>query len=95
MTPRQIQAARIRLVVVGAAPDPIEVSTSDLIFGGRSILGSLTGTPIQNEDSLAFGAANGVVAMIEKLPCEGAPKAYERMMSGQARFRVVLDMAGK
>jgi D-arabinose 1-dehydrogenase-like Zn-dependent alcohol dehydrogenase len=83
-----------QLVVVGAAPDPIEVSTSDLIFGGRSIVGSLTGTPIQNEDGLAFSAANGVAAMIEKLPFEDAPKAYERMMSGQARFRVVLEMAG-
>jgi propanol-preferring alcohol dehydrogenase len=84
-----------QLVVVGAALDPIEVSTSDLIFGGRSILGSLTGTPVQNEDSLAFSSANGIAAMIEKLPFEDAPKAYERMMSGQARFRVVLDVAGK
>jgi propanol-preferring alcohol dehydrogenase len=84
-----------QLVVVGAALDPIEVSTSDLIFGGRSILGSLTGTPVQNEDSLAFSSANGVAAMIETLPFEDAPKAYERMMSGQARFRVVLDVAGK
>jgi propanol-preferring alcohol dehydrogenase len=84
-----------QLVVVGAAMDPIEVSTSDLIFGGRSILGSLTGTPIQNEDSLAFSSANGVAAMIEKLPFEDAPKAYDRMMSGQARFRVVLDVSGK
>jgi propanol-preferring alcohol dehydrogenase len=84
-----------QLVVVGAALDPIEVSTSDLIFGGRSILGSLTGTPVQNEGSLAFSSANGVAAMIEKLPFEDAPKAYERMMSGQARFRVVLDVAGK
>jgi D-arabinose 1-dehydrogenase-like Zn-dependent alcohol dehydrogenase len=83
-----------QLMVVGAALDPIEVSTSDLIFGGRSIVGSLTGTPIQNEDSLAFSAANGVSAMIETLPFEDAPKAYERMMSGQARFRVVLEMAG-
>jgi propanol-preferring alcohol dehydrogenase len=84
-----------QLVVVGAALDPIEVSTSDLIFGGRSILGSLTGTPVQNEDSLAFSSANGVAAMIETLPFEDAPKAYERMMSGQARFRVVLDVAGE
>lgn len=83
-----------QLVVVGAAPDPIEVSTADLIFGTRSIVGSLTGTPIENEDSLAFSAANGVSAMIEKLQFEDAPKAYERMMSGHARFRVVLEMAG-
>lgn len=84
-----------QLVVVGAAFDPIEVTTSDLIFGGRSIIGSLTGTPIQNEDNLAFSSAHGVAAMIEVLPLEDAPKAYERMMSGQARFRVVLEVAGE
>ena len=85
-------APRGQLVVLGAALDPIEVSTSDLIFGGRSIIGSLTGTPVENEANLAFSAAHGVAAMNEVFPFEEAPKAYERMMSGQARFRVVLDM---
>jgi hypothetical protein len=75
--------------VVGAALDPIEVLTSDLIFGSWSIIGSLTGTPIENEDNLAFSAAHGVAAMNEVFPFADAPKAYERMMSGQARFRVV------
>lgn len=87
-------APRGQLVVVGAAPDPIEVSTSDLIFGGRSIVGSLTGSAIDNEDNLAFSSATRIVPMIEPLPFEDAPKAYERMMSGQARFRVVLEIAG-
>ena len=84
-----------QLVVVGAADpdDPIGVSTVDLIFGGRSIVGSLTGTPIENEDSLAFSAAHGIKPMTEIMPFEDAPKAYERMMSGAARFRVVLDIA--
>ena len=50
-------APRGKLVVVGAAPDPISVDTSELIFGGRSIVGSLTGTPIENEDNLAFSSA--------------------------------------
>jgi D-arabinose 1-dehydrogenase-like Zn-dependent alcohol dehydrogenase len=86
-------APRGQLVVVGAAVDPIEVQTSDLIFGSRSIVGSITGTPIQNEDNLAFSAAHAITPMIEVLPFEDAPKAYERMMSGHARFRVVLDVA--
>jgi alcohol dehydrogenase, propanol-preferring len=86
-------AARGQLVVVGAAFDPIEVMTSDLIFGGRSIVGSLTGTPIENEANLAFSAARGVAPMVEPFDFEDAPKAYERMMSGEARFRVVLDIA--
>ncbi|MDV3128326.1 alcohol dehydrogenase catalytic domain-containing protein [Mycobacterium sp. 21AC1] len=84
---------RGQLVVVGAAPDPIEVNTADLIFGGRSILGSLTGSAIDNEDNLAFSIANGIAPMNELMPFADAPKAYDRMMSGQARFRVVLEIA--
>jgi propanol-preferring alcohol dehydrogenase len=84
-------APRGRMVVVGAAPDPISVQTSDLIFGTRSITGSLTGSSIQNEDNLALSLDRGIRAMIEVMPLTEAPKAYERMMSGQARFRVVLD----
>lgn len=79
------------LVVVGAAPDPVEVSTADLIFGSRRIVGSLTGSSIDNEDNLAFSMSAGIMPMIESMPFRRAPEAYERMMSGQARFRVVLD----
>ena len=84
---------RGKLVVVGAAPDPIAVGTSDLIFGGRSIVGSLTGSPIENEDNLNFSLAAGITPMVETMPFVEAPKAYERMMSGKARFRIVLDIA--
>ena len=87
-------APRGQLIVVGAANDPIEVSTADLIFGGRSIIGSLTGTSIENEANLQFSAAHGVAPMTEVVPFEDAPAAYARMMSGAARFRVVLDMLG-
>lgn len=82
---------RGRLVVVGASPEPISVQTPDLIFGGRSIIGSLTGSAIENEDNLAFALTHQIAPMIEPLPFAEAPKAYERMMSGRARFRVVLD----
>ena len=85
-------APRGQLVVVGGADDPIQVNTTDLVFGGRSIVGSLTGTAIENEDNLQFSAAHGVAPMTEVMPFEDAPVAYDRMMSGQARFRVVLDM---
>jgi len=85
-------APRGRLIVVGAAPDPIAVKTADLIFGTRTISGSLTGTSIENEDNLNFSQARGVRPMNETFPLEQAPTAYERMMSGQARFRVVLTI---
>ena len=83
---------RGRLVVVGAAPDPIEVGTADLIFGGRAIIGSLTGSSIENEDNLNFSLAAGIAPMIETMPFIEAPEAYERMMSNKARFRIVLDV---
>jgi D-arabinose 1-dehydrogenase-like Zn-dependent alcohol dehydrogenase len=85
-------APRGQLVVVGAGNDPIEVNSSDLIFGGRSIVGSLTGTAIENEENLEFSTTHGVEPMNEVYPFSDALAAYERMMSGQARFRVVLDI---
>jgi propanol-preferring alcohol dehydrogenase len=81
------------LVVVGAAPDPLSVSTVSLIFGTRSITGSLTGSSIENEDNLAYCLAQDIRPMVETLPFERAMDAYERMLSGDARFRMVLDMA--
>ena len=86
-------APRGRMVVVGAAVDPIQVQTTDLIFGTRTIAGSLTGSSIDNEDSLRFAEARDVRPMTEVLPLAQAPQAYERMMSGEARFRIVLNMA--
>ncbi|MGV9249062.1 alcohol dehydrogenase [Streptomyces sp. NPDC003710] len=86
-------APRGKLMVVGAAPDPIQAQTAELIFGTRTIQGHLTGTPIENEDNLAFSAANGIKPLIETFPLAEAPKAYEHMLSGRARFRAVLDAA--
>ncbi|GAB2863705.1 hypothetical protein GCM10027176_76990 [Actinoallomurus bryophytorum] len=80
------------MVVVGAAPDPLTVNTADLIFGTRTLGGSLTGTPIENEDNLAFSVQRGIRSMNEVVPLTEAPKAYERMMAGEARFRMVLDV---
>jgi len=85
-------APRGQLIVVGVAEDPINVSTADLSVGNRSIVGSNTGTAIENEAGMAFSAEHGVAAMTEVIPFEEAPKAYERMLSGEARFRVVLEM---
>ncbi|MEU9336614.1 alcohol dehydrogenase catalytic domain-containing protein [Streptomyces sp. NPDC048290] len=80
-----------QLMVVGATADPMTVATTDLIFGTRSIGGTLTGTSIENEDNLAFAQRQGIQPLIEVMPLWEAPAAYTRMMSGQARFRVVLD----
>ena len=80
------------LLVVGAAPEPIEVTPIQLIFGSRRIQGWASGTPADSEDTLRFAELSGVRAMIETYPLERAGEAYARMMSGKAQFRVVLTM---
>jgi alcohol dehydrogenase, propanol-preferring len=83
---------RGRILILGATPDPIALSSTDLIFGTRSIEGGLTGDPATGDTTLKFSSLAGVAAMIETMPLERAPEAYARMMSGKARFRVVLTM---
>jgi len=77
-------------VVLGAAHEPIEVSSLLLISGRRRIQGWPSGTATDSEDTLAFSARTGVRPMNEIFPLERAAQAYDRMMSGEARFRVVL-----
>ncbi len=79
-----------KLIVLGASPEPIEVSPLLLISDRRAIQGWPSGTSIDSEDTLAFSAMTDIRPMIETMPLERAPEAYERMMSGEARFRMVL-----
>ncbi|HKR85235.1 MAG TPA: alcohol dehydrogenase [Terriglobales bacterium] len=81
-----------KLVVVGAAPDAIEVTPAQLIFGSKTIQGWAAGTPAASEDTLNFCLLTGVRPMIETYPLEKAAEAYARMLSGKAEFRVVLTM---
>ncbi|HTP85440.1 MAG TPA: alcohol dehydrogenase [Bryobacteraceae bacterium] len=81
-----------RLLVVGASLDAIEVTPLQLITGSRALQGWSSGTPADAEDTLLFSELTGVRAMIETYPLEKASEAYARMLSGQARFRVVLTM---
>jgi D-arabinose 1-dehydrogenase-like Zn-dependent alcohol dehydrogenase len=82
--------ARGRMIVVGVGPDPIEVSTVQLVFGTRAIEGALTGSPLDGEDTLAFSALEGIRPTIETVPLESAAEAYGKMMRNEARFRMVL-----
>jgi alcohol dehydrogenase, propanol-preferring len=83
-------AARGKLIVVGVPADQIQLSAFPLVFGGRSVYGSLTGTAIDQEDTLAFSVRENIRPMIETAPLEQAADAYARMMQGKARFRLVL-----
>jgi D-arabinose 1-dehydrogenase-like Zn-dependent alcohol dehydrogenase len=81
-----------KLMVIGAAFDPIEVTPVQLITGSRTIQGWASGTPADQEDTLRFAELSGVRPMIETYPLEKAAEGYARMMSGKAQFRVVLTM---
>ena len=79
-----------KLIVLGAPLEPLEVSAGLLITGRRSVAGWYAGTSIDSQDTLSFSVLTGVRAMTEVFPLERAGEAYELMMSGKARFRVVL-----
>jgi D-arabinose 1-dehydrogenase-like Zn-dependent alcohol dehydrogenase len=83
-------AVRGKLIVVGVPLDEMKLSAFPLVFGGRSIYGSLAGTAIDTEDALAFSVLENIRPMIETFPLEQAADAYGRMMQGKARFRMVL-----
>lgn len=80
------------LIVLGVGHDPISISGVDLIHARRSIAGWPSGSAMDSQDTLDFSSLKGVRSMNEVFPLEKAAEAYERMMSGKARFRVVLTM---
>ena len=79
------------LMVIGAA-GPLSVDPFLLIIGQRSVKGWYSGTSIDSQDTLNFSVSGGVHSMNEIFPLERAAEAYDRMMSGKARFRVVLKV---
>jgi D-arabinose 1-dehydrogenase-like Zn-dependent alcohol dehydrogenase len=81
-----------KLMVIGVASDPLEVTPVQLVTGSRTIQGWASGTTADEEDTVRFAELTGVRPMIETYPLEKAAEAYARMMSGNAQFRVVLTM---
>ena len=81
-----------KLVIVGAGSESLTVTPLQLIGGRKSILGWASGTGKDSEDTLWFSALSGVRPMIERYPLAKAAEAYDQMISGRARFRVVLTM---
>ena len=83
-----------KLIVLGAADVPLEVPPLPLLGGRRSVAGWPSGRAIDSQDTMAFSVLFGVRSMNELLPLDRAAEGYERMMSGKARFRVVLTTEG-
>jgi D-arabinose 1-dehydrogenase-like Zn-dependent alcohol dehydrogenase len=79
-----------KLIVLGVPDKPFDANAGVLVGGRKSIAGWPSGTGMDSEDTLNFSALSGVKPMIETYPLEKAEEAYNRMMSGKARFRVVI-----
>lgn len=84
-----------RLVLLGIGKDPLAVAMGQIVGGERGVIGSITGSPYENERALDFSVLTGVRPMIETMPLERAADAYARMKSGNVKFRMVLTMKGQ
>lgn len=78
------------LLVVGASHEPLSINTASMIGGRHSVKAWASGTCVDSEDAMNFAVLHDIHATIETMPLERAQAAYDRMMSGAARFRMVL-----
>src|SRR5258708_6460898 len=81
------------VISLGATDEPVELSAFEMLFKQLGVDGALTGTPKAGDATLRFSALSDVAAMVETMPLERAAEAYAKMMSGEARFRMVLTVA--
>jgi alcohol dehydrogenase len=79
-----------QLMIIGATPEPMQISPFQLIGGSRRVVGHPSGTSLEVEETMEFTALTDIHPMIETAPLEEARAAYERMLRGDARFRMVL-----
>ncbi|WP_328674306.1 alcohol dehydrogenase [Streptomyces sp. NBC_00322] len=81
---------RGELVVIGADAEPLGISPNQLLLSGKIIRGHPSGTAQDVQDTMSFSALHGIRPMVEIVPLDQADEAYQKMMSGAARFRMVL-----
>ncbi|MDB5336905.1 MAG: Alcohol dehydrogenase GroES domain protein [Planctomycetaceae bacterium] len=84
-------APKGRMHVVGAVAEPISVAVTPLIFGQKCLSASPTGSPVAIEDMLSFAARHNIAPQTEHFPMSRINDAFERLESGKARYRIVLD----
>lgn len=80
-----------RMHIVGAVLEPLAIGAVPLIFGQKSVSGSPTGSPVAIETMLEFAARHNITPQTEHYPMSQINTAFERLESGKARYRIVLD----
>ncbi|KAK4488415.1 hypothetical protein RD792_004178 [Penstemon davidsonii] len=83
-----------KLIIVGAAPEPLQFLPSEIILGKKAILGSFIGSVTEMQELLNFWVEKGLTTMIEVVKMDYVNKAFERMERNDVRYRFVLDVAG-
>ncbi len=81
---------RGELVVIGADATPLGINPNQLLFSARVIRGHPSGTSQDVQDTLAFSLLKGIRPTVETVPLDRTAEAYDRMMAGAARFRMVV-----
>jgi alcohol dehydrogenase (NADP+) len=81
------------ITLVGAPEKPLAVSAFGLIFGRRSLSGSLIGGIRETQEMLDFCGANGITADVEVIPIQKVNEAYERLLKSDVKYRFSIDMA--
>ena len=81
------------LTQVGVPPEPLLLSVSSLIFGRRSLSGSLIGGIKETQEMLDFCGKHNVTADIELIPIQNINEAYDRLVKSDVKYRFVIDMA--
>ncbi|MEO8595413.1 MAG: NAD(P)-dependent alcohol dehydrogenase [Candidatus Solibacter sp.] len=89
----QLLAMDGNLTLVGAPPKPLPVASFNLIFGRRSLSGSLIGGLAETQEMLDFCGAHNITADVEVIPIQKSNEAYERMLKNDVKYRFSIDMA--
>ena len=81
------------LTLVGAPEKPLPVAPMSLIFGRKSLSGSLIGGLAETQEMLDFCGQHGITSDIEMIRMDQINEAYERMLKSDVKYRFVIDMA--
>lgn len=81
---------RGELIIVGVAMERLDITPLQLVGGAKRVYGHASGIAVDIQDTMRFAAQSGVRSWTEEVPLEEAGAAFQKMLSGQARFRMVL-----